>query len=71
VLPGMQGIGYGEWVVGVSITGVAGIGTRLLLFMGQLHCECKAARGLRVQLECLLVMAIVWRWHKMLPAELR
>jgi hypothetical protein len=35
------------------------------------YCLVKLLRGLRVRLECLLVMAIVWRWHKMLPAELR
>jgi hypothetical protein len=31
----------------------------------------KLPRGLRVRLECLLVMAIIWRQRKMLPAELR
>jgi hypothetical protein len=36
-----------------------------------LHQGVKLLRGLRVRLECVLVMAIIWRWHKMLPAELR
>jgi hypothetical protein len=31
----------------------------------------KLPRGLSVRLECFQVMAIVWEWRKMLPAELR
>jgi hypothetical protein len=34
-------------------------------------CVVKLPRGLKVRLERLLVVAIVWRRHKMLPAELR